>query len=98
MDKKTVRGASFVISEELFNDMLSKYLGFEPEALRVWHVTNQHYMRAVEVSITTDDERFPEIPEGSIFPRLSPIVEAVKVSDDPLRYEVRFVGFSEVRQ
>lgn len=96
MERRIKRGANFVMSQELFDDMLAKYLGLEPGSISVWSITNQHYARSVEISVTTDDERFPEIPEGSRFPTLTPIVEDVKVSDDPPRFEVKFKGFIEV--
>lgn len=96
MERKIKRGANFVLSQELFDDMLSKYIGLETGSISVWSITNQHYARAVEISVITDDERFPEIPEGSRFPTLTPIVEDVKVSDNPLRFETQLKGFIEV--
>lgn len=96
MERKIKRGANFVMTQELFDDMLEKYLGFERGSIETWDVTSQHHMRAIEISIVTNDERFPIVTEGSRFPTITPIVSSVKVSDDPLRFEARFNGFSDI--
>lgn len=73
--KKVKRGARIVMSNEMFSDMLNEYLGLEQGTIEIWHVTNQHHMRSVEISFTSDDERLPVLTEGAVFPEIYTFIE-----------------------
>jgi hypothetical protein len=94
--KKIERGGSIIMSEPLFNDMLSRYFGLEPETLRVACVTTEHHKRAVKISFVTDDERFPELIEGQPYPEITIATEMMKPADKPNRSEIKVLGFEGI--
>lgn len=68
---KAVRGAVITISQELFNEIIAKGLGFNSgHEIDVLHISNTYYNRAFEVTIKADSEdvRFPVTLEGCRFP------------------------------
>lgn len=95
--KQVRRGGSFVLSNEMFENMLCDYLGFEQGSLMVRHVTTEHYRHAVKISVVAEDERFPVLEEGMRYPILNPICE-VEVRESVYGINgtrIKFKGFAE---
>ena len=70
-DGKLTRGAVITITQELFNDIIAKGIGFKSgREIDVLHVSNTYHNRAFELTIKadSDDNRFPVTPEGCRYP------------------------------
>ena len=74
---KEVRGGTFVISEDMFSQIMSEALGFEKGTIQVRWITGEHFHRAFKVTVTSNSELFPRVAEGCEFPVLTPSIETV---------------------
>lgn len=97
MDEEKRYGFRVVISEEIFSDILAKAMGFEIGTFRVTQASTFAWNRAIEVCAVTNDERFPELKEGEMFPQINLMFKSVPIEkeDGSTRYEIQIDGFME---
>ena len=92
------RGFKMAITLELFNDIISKTLGIDNITIVSAETNGWH--RAVEICAITDDERFPILEEGKMFPFITPWIEQTKIEleDGTFQKKYEFKYYNEVKE
>lgn len=72
-----MRGMQFILSRELFMEMLQEKLKLYPDTM-IHHVTTDHINHGIRISVFGTDERMPKLKEGQEFPHVQPIARTTK--------------------